>query len=102
MAKTVRALILESGASGGDLVYVRFASGTPFPGARLTTAPDLLRLKAEAVGMDEPLIASGPRIDETYADVVIDADVSEPAIVKGKSNGSAGAVRQPAPQASAR
>ena len=39
--------------------------------------------------MSEPLIAIGPPIDETYADVVIDADASEPAIVKAKPNGSA-------------
>jgi hypothetical protein len=89
MAKSVPALILESGASGGDLVYIRSTSGVQIPGTRLTTAPDLLGLKAEAAGMGEPLIASGPRIDETFADVVIDADAPEPAIVKGKSNGSA-------------
>lgn len=99
MAKTVSALILESGASGGDLVYIRSTRGLLVPGARLTTAPDLLSLKAVAVGMDEPLIASGPRIDETFADVVIDADATEPAIVKGKSNGSSSAA-PPASQAS--
>lgn len=88
MAKTVSALILESGASGGDLVYIRSFRGESVPGARLTTAPDLLGLKAEAVGMSEPLIAIGPPIDETFADVVIDADAVEPAIVKAKPNGS--------------
>lgn len=88
MAKTVSALILESGASGGDLVYIRSHRGASVPGARLTTAPDLLGLKAEAVGLSEPLIAIGPQIDETFADVVIDADASEPAIVKAKSDGS--------------
>jgi hypothetical protein len=100
MAKTVSALILESGASGGDLVYVRSNRGVPVPGAQLTTAPDLLGLKAQAVGMSEPLIASGPPIDETFADVVIDADASEPAIVKAKANGSA-SDGSPATQASA-
>jgi hypothetical protein len=88
MAKTVPALVLESGASAGDLVYIRSTKRAPVPGARLTTAPDLLGLKAEAVGLDEPLIASGPQTDETYADVVIDADATEPTIVKAKSNGS--------------
>lgn len=89
MAKTISALILESGASGGDLVYVRSTRGLLVPGARLTTAPDLLGLKAEAIGLAEPLIASGPAIDETFADVVIDADATEPAIVKPKPNGPA-------------
>jgi hypothetical protein len=91
MSKTVPALILESGASGGDLVYVRSTKVAPVPGARLTTAPDLLGLKAEALGMDEPLIATGPQTDETFADVVIDADATEPSIVKAKSNGSVSA-----------
>lgn len=100
MVKTVSSLILESGASGGDLVYIRSDRGLRVPGARLTTAPDLLGLKAEAVGMSEPLIAAGPQIDETFADVVIDADASEPAIVKTKTNGSA-SVGSPATQASA-
>lgn len=86
--KTVLSLILESGASGGDLVYIRSTRGLLVPGARLTTAPDLLGLKAEAVGLPEPLIASGPPIDETFADVVIDVDGGEPAIVKAKSNAS--------------
>lgn len=88
MPKSVSALILESGAAGGDLVYIRSAKGLPAPGVRLTTAPDLLGLKAEAVGLDQPLIAGGPQTDETYADVVIDADATEPAIVKAKLNGS--------------
>jgi hypothetical protein len=88
MAKTVLALIVESGAAGGDLVYIRSTRGVSIPGARLTTAPDLLGLKAEAVGRSEPLIASGPRIDDAFADIVIDADTSEPTIVKAKSNGS--------------
>lgn len=101
MAKTVSGLILESGASGGDLVFIRSASGATIPGVRLTTAPDLLGLKAEAIGMDQPLIASGPGVDETYADVVIDADAAEPAIVKGKTNGSAATMSRLAHQASA-
>ena len=45
MAKTVSALILESGASGGDLVYIRWALGISVPGARLTTAPGPARLE---------------------------------------------------------
>jgi hypothetical protein len=89
MAKTVLALILESGATGGDLVYVRSTRGVAVPGARLTTAPDLLGLKAEAVGKSEPLIASGPAIDDSFADVVIDADATEPTIVRAKTNGGA-------------
>jgi hypothetical protein len=84
MAKNVTALIIESGAAGGDLVYIRLGRGEPLPGIRLITAPDLLGLKAEAFGMDEPLIASGPTVDETFADVVIDAESSEPTIVKAK------------------
>lgn len=96
MAKTVISLIYESGASGGDLVYVRSNRGVAVPGARLTTAPDLLGLKAEAVGMSEPLIASGPPIDETFADVVIDADAVEPSIVKAKVNGRSSAGPHPA------
>jgi hypothetical protein len=66
----------------------------------LSTAPDLLGLKAEAIGLPEPLVASGPPIDETFADVVIDADASEPAIVKSKPNGS-GLVQSTQTQASA-
>ena len=85
MGKSVLALILESGASRGDLVYVRTSRGVPISGARLSTAPDLLGLKADAIGMLEPLIAAGPAVDETFADVVIDADAIEPAIVKRKT-----------------
>jgi hypothetical protein len=91
MAKTVLTLILESGATGGDLVYIRTTRGVSVPGARLTTAPDLLGLKAEAVGRSEPLIASGPAIDDSFADVVIDADATEPTIVRAKANGASSA-----------
>jgi hypothetical protein len=86
-------LIHESGAVGGDLVYVQSSNGTSLPGARLTTAPDLLGLKAEALGMDKPLIAIGPGIDLTYADIVIDADAPEPAIIKSKVLSSGAASR---------
>lgn len=95
MEKSVEALILESGASGGDLVYIRWTSGAPFPGSRLTTAPDLLRLKAEAAELSEPLVASGPQIDETFADIVIDADLAIPVIVKPKRNGEIAAAGLP-------
>jgi hypothetical protein len=87
MAKTVSALILESGAARGDLVYIRIAGGSAYPGAQMSTAPDLLALKAEAIGLDEPLIASGPAVDETYADIVIDANPPEPTIVKMRAAG---------------
>jgi hypothetical protein len=99
MAKTVSALILESGASRGDLVFIRSTTGVAIPGTRLTTAPDLLGLKAEAVGLDGYLIASGPETDETFADVVIDADAKEPAIVKAKAVASARTGLAPQPSA---
>lgn len=97
MTKSVQALILESGASGGDLVFIRSTSGLSLFGIRLITAPDLLGLKAEAAGLDMPLIVSGPLTDETFADVVIDANASEPAIIKGKGDDSAvtGLINQP-------
>lgn len=86
MAKNLLTLITESGAAGGDLVYIRSTTGLISSlQARLSTAPDLLKLKAEALGMDEPLIVAGPLTDETFADVVIDANAPEPAIVKAKT-----------------
>jgi hypothetical protein len=85
MVKNLMALIAESGAAGGDLVYIRSTNGliSSFQ-ARLSTAPDLLKLKVEALGMDEPLIVAGPFTDETFADVVIDANAPEPSIIKAK------------------
>lgn len=85
MAKDVITVIRESGAGAGDLIYVRSASGITILGARLSTSPDLLHLKSEALRSQEPLVAVGPATDETFADVVIDADGPEPAIVKNKT-----------------
>lgn len=60
MTRDLVALIAESGAAGGDLVYIRSANGLISSlTARLSTAPDLLKLKVEALGMDEPLIVAG-------------------------------------------
>lgn len=89
MSKTLAVLILESGAGRGDLVYVRTALAKPVPGALLSTAPDLLRLKAQALEMQEPLIASGPPTDERWADIVIDGDAAEPAIIRAKADAAA-------------
>jgi hypothetical protein len=75
-------VIRESGAVAGQLVYVRSSRGVLIEGARLTTSPDLLHLKADAIQSDEPLVAVGPATDESYADFVIDADLDEPVIVK--------------------
>lgn len=88
MTKDIKEIIRESGAQPGDLIYVRSSTGAGIANARLTTAPDLLGLKLEAIkDGDQPLVATGPGTDETFADVVIDATESEPVLVKNKSNG---------------
>ena len=86
MSKDVLATIRESGAEAGDLVYIRSSAGVPVAGARLSTSRDLLQLKVEAMSASEPLVAVGPETDETFADVVIDANGAEPAIVKAKAH----------------
>lgn len=96
MPKDVVTVIRESGAGAGDLIYVRSSKGISIVGARLSTSPDLLHLKSEALGSDEPLVAVGPATDETFADVVIDADQAEPAIVKAKTYNGHGQVRSSA------
>jgi hypothetical protein len=88
-------VIRNSGAGPGDLIYIRSAQGNVVDGARLTTSRDLLHLKAEALQLDEPLVAIGPATDETYADVVIDADLPEPTVVKSRQQNGAGHVNSP-------
>lgn len=84
-------IIHESGARNGDLIYVRSAEGVSIPGATLTTAPDLLALKVQAMKANHPLVAVGPpTTDESFADFVIDADAEEPALVKSRTNGRRG------------
>lgn len=85
MPKDLRTLIRESGAVAGDLVYIRSSTGLLIDDSRLTTSPDLLHLKADALNAEEPLIAVGPATDESFADFVIDADGDEPAIVKSRT-----------------
>jgi hypothetical protein len=92
MPKDVVTVIRESGAGAGDLIYVRSSKGITIVGARLSTSPDLLHLKSEALRSEEPLVAVGPATDETFADVVIDADQREPAIVKSKADNGSGQV----------
>lgn len=84
MPKDIVSMIRSSGAGPGDLIYVRSAEGNALDGARLTTSRDLLHLKAEALLLNQPLVAVGPPTDETYADVVIDADLPEPTVVKSR------------------
>lgn len=85
--KDIIAIIAESGAGQGDLIYVRSAGGAAIPGAYLTTAPDLLGLKVEAMKSDRPLVATGPATNEEFADIVIDADTDTPRLVKHRANG---------------
>jgi thiamine monophosphate kinase len=85
VSKDLLTAIRESGAQPGDLIYVRSSTGTAVAGARLSTSRDLLQLKVEALSSSEPLVAVGPEADETFADVVIDANGSEPSIVKSKA-----------------
>jgi hypothetical protein len=87
VTRQIIAMIRDSGASAGDLVYVRASRELPIPGARLVTDPDLLRLKAEALECDSPLIATGPPTDEHFADIVIDADRDQPIVIKRRSAG---------------
>lgn len=88
VTKELMAILTSSGAQRGDLVYVRSSRGVALPGARLTTAPDLLGLKLEALRADEPLVATGPPTDERFADIVIDGDSAQPRVVKARENGS--------------
>jgi len=87
--KDILTVIRNSGARKGDLIYVRLSSGgVSIEGARLTTAPDLLGLKLEALERDEPLVAMGPETNEAFADFVIDAETEEPVVIKSRVAGT--------------
>lgn len=86
VTRQIIAMIRDSGAAAGDLVYVRASRELPIPGARLVTDPDLLKLKAEALECDSPLIATGPATDEHFADIVIDADRDHPVVIKRRQS----------------
>ena len=85
MSTDVNAVISRFWRRSRRFIYVRSSAGLPVEvRPRLSTSPDLLRLKAGR-SSHVPLIVVGPATDETFADIVIDLDGLEPTIVKAET-----------------